>query len=292
MYFKNVIIKYILMWGLSMLDSEKMIELVEKTEEYMNVFGKFRYSLYKAASSKSWGGLLIFPAAMTATIGTAILAAALSPFAFFGVLGVGTLGYLVQPFTVPLYAKSRPNKSGIISNMNVFREVMKQSSKELAKLDNKIQTARMNSNRELELECYWKKAHILDYVEYVGQNVWEKLDKLSEKSKGENTDRICNAAYFVSCVKSAVTEMFDDVALAINTLEAGKDIQPSTSKGITSNLLLDGQIKKQMEREGKTVPAVQPVYHAVNRQRVAKSEPEIVNTKESVKYNNDSEMTF
>ena len=120
---------------LDMVDSERIAELAKKTEDYMKSISKFNYALYRAASAKSPSAVLLFPFAMAAIIGVGWVVGEFSVLGCYAALGLGTVGYLAQPFTVPIYCKSKGSKVGVISNIYPFYESLRQSVKDLQKVE-------------------------------------------------------------------------------------------------------------------------------------------------------------
>ena len=231
-----------------MIDSEMMAELAKKTEDYMKSISKFNFGLYKAVTVKSPASVLLFPAAMAAIIGAGWVVGEFSVVGCYATLGLGTLGYLSQPFTVPVYCKTKGSKIGTISNVYPFYEALKQGVKSLEKIEKKIQDARMCLDRDTELKYYWKKAQTLDYIENVGQKCYENLERCRDKSKNQkSTNRLFDTSYFVDCVRTDVSKMFDNCAVDINTLEAGKDIKPE-SRELKVSPIIDKALQKQRKQ--------------------------------------------
>ena len=261
-----------------MLDSERLAELANKTEDYMKSISKFNYGLYRAASAKSPAAVLLFPLAMTAIIGLGWVVGEFSVAGCYATLGLGTVGYLAQPFTIPVYCKTKGSKIGAISNVYPFYEALRQGVRSLEKVENKIQNARMNLDRDTETKYYWKKAQILDYIENVGQKCYENLEKCRDKSRNQKaTNRLFDTSYFVDCVRSDVSKMFDKCAVDINTLEAGEDIQPETKEIPVSSVMG----KTATRTGGRTMATARSQINTV-------SFPSGIN----VASNNDSELSL
>lgn len=260
-----------------MVDSERIAELAKKTEDYMKSISKFNYGLYKAASAKSPTAALLFPFAMAGIIGAAWVVGEFSVLGCYAALGLGTVSYLAQPFTLPIYCKSKGSKIGTISNIYPFYESLKQSVKDLEKVEKQIQSARTSGNKQAEIKAYWKKARILDYIETVGEKCFNNLEKCRDKSKSQkNTNRLFDASYFVDCTRSDVSKVFDKCAVDINTLETGGDVVPERKEKFASaekertvaEIVKDINVKKHIS---KTPIYVESKYSSEEYERLIRS---------------------